>query len=195
MIKVAIIDDNPAIVFGLKSAIQKNEEITLAFASTDVADFLVKLDEIEVDVLVVDLVIDDVISPNFLAELHKNYPDKKIIAYSNAQGESIDLFLSRVGVTQLINKKESMETLLSCIIQVSHGAKSKPNKKAIIFSEKELEVISLLGKGFSSSEIAEHLDISPNTVNFHKKKLLKKFEVSSISELIRDAVELGICRD
>lgn len=195
MIKVAIIDDNPTIVFGLKSAISKQEEIELVFSSTAVPDFFQKLTEHEVDILIVDLVIDDVISPNFLAELHKMYPEKKIIAYSNAQGESVDLFLSRVGVHQLINKKEPMERLMECILDVREQKKTKPTKKSIVLSEKELEIIHLLGKGFSSSEIADNLDLSPNTVNFHKKKLLVKFNVPSISELIRDAVELGICRD
>jgi DNA-binding NarL/FixJ family response regulator len=198
MIKVAIIDDNPAIIYGVQAAVEKNPEMELVFTSSLAEDFLHQLEKVEVDILVVDIVLEDGISLNFLDLLRKKHPNKKIIAYSNAKGESIELFLNRIGINELIDKKEPMDVLIGSIIEnakTGNNQTFKTNKNSLILSEREMEIIVLLGKGFSSQEIAEHLMISHNTVNFHKKKLLKKFQVDSITQLIRDAVELGICRD
>ncbi|MFA7273687.1 MAG: response regulator transcription factor [Crocinitomicaceae bacterium] len=199
MIRVAIIDDNPAILYGVQAAIQKNDALEFVFSSATADDFLEQLKTLQVDVLVVDIVLEDGISLNFLDLLRKTYPTKKIIAFSNAEGNSIQLYLQRIGVDELVSKKEPIETLIASILQFDPETNSivvrTKNQESLVLSERELEIIQLLGKGFSSPDIAENLHISHNTVNFHKKKLLKKFHVDSIALLIRDAVELGILRD
>lgn len=57
---------------------------------------------------------------------------------------------------------------------------------------RELEVLDLLSRGFSSKDIAEKLFISPHTVDYHRRLLLKKTESKNIAELIGNAYRLGI---
>ena len=52
---------------------------------------------------------------------------------------------------------------------------------------RELEVLDLLSRGFSSKDIAEKLFISPNTVEYHRKQLLRKTESRNVAELIGTA--------
>ena len=59
-------------------------------------------------------------------------------------------------------------------------------------TERELEVLDLLSRGYNSKAIAEHLFISPNTVEFHRRQLLKKTESRNIAELIGNAYRQGI---
>ena len=59
-------------------------------------------------------------------------------------------------------------------------------------TERELEVLDLLSRGYNSKAIAEQLFISPNTVEFHRRQLLKKTESRNIAELIGNAYRLGI---
>ena len=59
-------------------------------------------------------------------------------------------------------------------------------------TERELEVLELLSRGYNSKEIAEKLFISPNTVDYHRRLLLKKTESRNIAELIGNAYRLGI---
>ncbi len=65
------------------------------------------------------------------------------------------------------------------------------NKKTGIFSERELEILQLLIEGCSSIEIGERLFISLNTVNTHRKSLMKKANVKKTVELIEFARERG----
>lgn len=59
-------------------------------------------------------------------------------------------------------------------------------------TKRELQVLELLSRGFSSIEIADTLFISRNTVDFHRRQLLKKTESKNIAELIGNAYRQGI---
>lgn len=60
-------------------------------------------------------------------------------------------------------------------------------------TKRELEVLELLSRGFSSIEIAENLFISRNTVDFHRRQLLKKTMSKNIAELIGKHIERVFC--
>lgn len=57
---------------------------------------------------------------------------------------------------------------------------------------RELEILDLLSRGLSSSKIAEILFISRNTVDSHRRQLLRKTESKNIAELIGNAYRQGI---
>lgn len=59
-------------------------------------------------------------------------------------------------------------------------------------TKRELQILELLSRGFSSVEIAGTLFISRNTVDFHRRQLLKKTESKNIAELIGNAYRQGI---
>ena len=59
-------------------------------------------------------------------------------------------------------------------------------------TQRELEVLDLLSRGLSSKEIAEKLFISPHTVEYHRRQMLKKTGSRNIAELIGNAYRLGI---
>lgn len=69
--------------------------------------------------------------------------------------------------------------------------KEKDNKCENI-TKRELEVLELLSRGFNSKDISEELFISPNTVDYHRRQLLKKTESRNIAELIGNAFRLGV---
>ena len=60
-------------------------------------------------------------------------------------------------------------------------------EKSEHITSREMEVLDLLSRGLSSMEIAEKLFISPHTVDFHRRQLLKKTSSKNIAELIGNA--------
>ena len=61
-----------------------------------------------------------------------------------------------------------------------------------IFSEREFEILQLLAKGMDSDKIAEKLFLSVNTVNTHRRNLLKKTNKSTTHELVMELMENGL---
>jgi DNA-binding CsgD family transcriptional regulator len=61
-------------------------------------------------------------------------------------------------------------------------------------SDREFEVLTLLAEGRSNKEIANQLNVSPNTVKTHVARLFEKLEASRRTEAILRARELGMIR-
>ena len=61
-----------------------------------------------------------------------------------------------------------------------------------VYSDREFEIIKLIGSGLSSEEIAEQLFLSVHTVNTHRRNILEKSGKPSLSELIYDLMERGV---
>lgn len=80
-------------------------------------------------------------------------------------------------------KKEHFSDFLNA----SDGAQQGNN----LFTEREMDVLRLLRSGHTSAEIAEELYISVNTVNTHRKSLMRKAEVDNTVELLFFAQEHG----
>ena len=59
-------------------------------------------------------------------------------------------------------------------------------------TKRELQILDLLSRGMSSNEIAAELFISHNTVDFHRRQLLKKTDSKNIADLIGNAYRLAI---
>lgn len=59
-------------------------------------------------------------------------------------------------------------------------------------SKRELEVMKLLAEGNTVRAVAGHLQLSPNTVDNHKSRLMKKLSVHSLAELTRLALHDGL---
>ena len=62
-------------------------------------------------------------------------------------------------------------------------------------TEREKEVLKRLVKGFNSREISEKLFISINTVQYHRKQLLRKTLSRNVAELIGKAYQLSLLED
>ncbi|MBQ3961265.1 MAG: helix-turn-helix transcriptional regulator [Muribaculaceae bacterium] len=61
-------------------------------------------------------------------------------------------------------------------------------------TNRELEVLKLLASGLNSKEISEQLFISTNTVEYHRKQLLRKTKSRNVAELIGNAYRRGILK-
>ena len=62
----------------------------------------------------------------------------------------------------------------------------------IPFTNREFEIINLVATGLHSKEIAEKLFISPETVNTHRRNILKKSDKATMSDVIYDLIEQGV---
>jgi DNA-binding NarL/FixJ family response regulator len=64
----------------------------------------------------------------------------------------------------------------------------KQNRKKTVLSQRELEILQLYTIGFTITEIAKTIFVSPDTVKFNRRKLFEKLEADSITEAIAYAI-------
>lgn len=67
-----------------------------------------------------------------------------------------------------------------------------PTVAAPELSPREREILDLLAKGYTTQQIAEALSLSAETIKWYRRKLLTKFDVANVAELISSAKEAGL---
>ena len=128
----------------------------------------------------------------------KQFPQSKIIVFSMFEQLPSVKQLMTVGVSGYINKKSTFEEVLEAIRAVANQKtvffgeiifKDFPDKKEMFLSNRQKQVLHLVGQGNTSKEIAEILRIEKNTVDTHRKNIIAKMGIRGKKELTHFAIE------
>jgi DNA-binding NarL/FixJ family response regulator len=69
-----------------------------------------------------------------------------------------------------------------------------PGAFSKVLSEREQELLSLLGRGLDDAEVAAKLGVQPQTIHSHRRNILRKLNLSGTKQLVRYALEHGFVR-
>ncbi|MBP6001475.1 MAG: response regulator transcription factor [Flavobacterium sp.] len=203
MIKLCIADSAPVIAFGIHSYFKNHADIVCVSIAKNVAQLLQELQSKEIDLLLLDLELDGFTSLRDLKSLLNDYPQLKIILFTNAPEKVYAQAALKLGVTTFISKKSSLYTLEESVLRV---AKSTKHQKEIIttaqekkterlhkkISNREIDVLRYLSMGKKNKEIAQLLGIDEKTISTYKLRLLTKLSVTNLVDLLQKAKDLEI---
>jgi DNA-binding NarL/FixJ family response regulator len=161
------------------------------------------------DLILLDLVLPDGDGLDFLKEIFAAAPSVKVIALSSHIDEFTlhRAFSSRVhGI--LDKNEQPVKVLREAITAVLAGdryvsslvrrmrasVRADPAAFEKILSEREQEVLRLVGEGLTNEKIADLLEISVSTAKHHRLNLMAKLDMHSTPQLIRYAIEKGFTR-
>lgn len=199
MITVVIAEDHQSLIDGIKLALINEPDIEVVGEAND-GEALIKL--------VLDknpqIVITDIRMPKcdgIVATkiIRSRFPNTKVIAFSMFdQSEAIQQMIA-AGASGYIMKNSSLQKVIDAIRTVAKNktyfdnndiqGKDVQSKEDIILSNREKQIIQLIGEGKTSQEIAEILFIGKATVDTHRKNILKKINIHGKTDLIRFSVE------
>jgi DNA-binding NarL/FixJ family response regulator len=160
-----------------------------------------------------DLILMDYMMPKLdgikaATAITRDLPDSRIIMVTMSNRDELLPGATGAGIKRLIAKDASNQDILENIadlLKEISKSKEKTGKKivqtipkktkdnklphrrttSLLLTDREMEVLDLLGKGFAVPRISEHLGISTRTVETHIFKILRKCNLHSSSELIR----------
>lgn len=162
-----------------------------------------------------DLLVMDYLQPGFfnffdLLKVRKLYPDLKILVISGDNRSDTIIQALDNGVQGYLTRQCDEDEIIQAIFSVASGAQFFCNKVMNVMventaspnsigdctpstlSEREAEIICHVAKGFTTKEIADKLCLSSHTVSTHRKNILKKLEVKTVSEVIKYAINSGL---
>ena len=203
MIKLCIADSAPVIAFGIHSYFKNHADIACISIAKNMEKLLQELQSKEIDLLLLDLELDGFTSLRDLKSLLNDYPQLKIILFTNAPEKVYAQAALKLGVTTFISKKSSLDTLEESVLRV---AKSTKHQKEIIttaqekkterlhkkISNREIDVLRYLSMGKKNKEIAQLLGIDEKTISTYKLRLLTKLNVTNLIDLLQKAKDLEI---
>ncbi len=214
--KIIITDNNPIVIEGFISLFKQYPENEIVGIAHDGEDLRMLLKKASVDTLFLDLNLPSTNIYRLIKDLVVEHGDVKIIAFSNYTMPKLVQDVMEFGVHAYLSKTASLNEILDTIdrvhkderfISVSVYQKDiKPRPEDNKFSlelknefvhfsaltEREMDIVVLLSRGYTNKEMAEKLYLSKYTIETHRKNLMKKLKLKTSGQLIYFAVQQGL---
>jgi len=186
-LQAIIIDDEQCSCERLKRLLAVFENITVANCFTNSYKALTYISENKPDIVFLDVELANHLSGFDILEKLRNgycppyvimvtgYPQYSIKAIKH---EVFDFIVKPVDIDEL-------KATINRLIQKASNGHSKLNGEFTELTTREREILKLVLSGSTSEFIAEHLFISINTVNTHRRNILKKTGANSVLDLFR----------
>lgn len=200
MMKVLLTDDHAVLLDGLKSLLEKEENLQIVgLAGSKEATYELIATK-QPELLICDYNLLDGNGLEIVKHLKKTYPGIKIIILSMHEEGHLVKEIIKAGADAYVLKKDSHSDLLDAIRAIKNGKSyfsSDVNKILImglhgqeeqkLLSERERQILQLISEEFTNKDIAEALFISERTVETHRKNIFRKTGTNNIVGLIKYA--------
>ena len=205
MIRILIADDHPVVRAGLRQILTPASDMTVVGEAADGPAVLAQMAATRPDVVLLDVTMPGAAFLTMLGNLKRNYPQVALLVLSVHPEDQYAVRAFRAGAAGYLSKERSPELLLAAIRRVAQGGRCVPESVAErlvarlgsnggaerheSLSQREYQVLCLLGSGSAVKQIAAELGVSPKTVSTFRTRILRKMRLSSNADLIRYALE------
>jgi two-component system invasion response regulator UvrY len=205
VIRILIADDHEIVRKGLKQIVAEHADLVVAGEAASGEEALQLARTREFDVAVVDVAMPGRGGLDILKDLRTERPSLKIIVLSMYSEEQYAIRSLRDGASAYLTKGNATDELVQAIETVSRGKKyitptvaerlasfiaedgrGLPHES---LSDREIQVLGMLGGGKTVSQIAADLSLSIKTVSTYRARILEKMGMGTNAQLIRYAVE------
>jgi two-component system response regulator NreC len=210
-VSVLLAEDHPVVREGLRAMLEAEGGFQVVGQTGNSSEVGGLVEELRPDVLVLDLIMPGIGGLNALRELSRRRLATPVVVLSMYANEAYVLEALQNGASAYVLKQSEAQELIRGIREVccgrrylspplsqravdaySHRARGKAPDEAVL-TVREREVLTLVGQGFTSAQIAERLFISVRTVESHRSNLMKKLGLHSQADMVRNALrrEMG----
>jgi DNA-binding NarL/FixJ family response regulator len=215
-ISLVLIDDNRLLREGLTALIHAQPGFKVLAACADVDEALQKVREARPDVVLLDFGLEDHDSLSLTATVHGAVPAARVIVMGLLPIQEDVADYVRAGASGFIMKDASFEAFFETIRAVAGGAEILPPAltnslfsqivrnvptaakskvlESVRLTNREREIIDLLGEGLSNKEISSRLNIAVHTVKSHVHNVLEKLALHSRLEVAAFSHSGGVSR-
>ncbi|SDP12209.1 response regulator [Desulforhopalus singaporensis] len=205
--RILIVDDHPIFCLGMTELINKEEDLEVCGSIELMKKTPEAIDNLKPDLVIIDISLKDGNGIELVQEIKKQYEGLPMLVLS-MYDES--LYAERAllaGASGYIMKQEAISQVVEAVrkvlggdIYASQSVKEKVFKRLTnqaagdsgspldILTNRELEVLRLIGEGYSTKEIAERLHLSIKTIGTYRENLKEKLKLKHFTELVKFAV-------
>ncbi|WP_199139158.1 response regulator transcription factor [Pedobacter sp. ASV12] len=205
-ITLAIVDDHPIVVEGLKLLLLDKPHIDMVGSFHTGESFLKFLNGVIVDIVLLDITLPDKNGLDLCKEIKQKHPETNIIILSNHSERSIIMQALQHGASGYLLKNASANELMDCLntairgqVALSEEVKGIMARPSTIMPQgfptltaREKEILPLIAEGLTTADIGHKLFISPLTIETHRRNLMQKFGAKNVAELIKLATLHGL---
>ena len=201
-ITILIVDDHEVVRQGLRAYLESQPDFLVVGEASSGEEAVKLAMELLPDVLLMDLVMSGMGGVQATRKVKNLTPRTQIVVLTSYHQDEFIFPALQAGAISYVLKDVAMDDLVNAIRKAAEGeAVLHPRvaervileingaKRAVYnpftdLTNREMEILRLIARGLSNTEIAETLFISENTVKTHARSIFSKYDVSSRAELI-----------
>ena len=204
MIRVVIADDHTIVRDGLRHLLAAAGDIDVLAEARDGLEVMEHVRSVAFDVLLTDMSMPGKSGIELIRQVHAERPKLRILVLSMHEEHQYAVRAIRAGAAGYMTKESATVQLVEAIRKVAAGGAfisaevaqqlalgAMPNAIGPLheaLSDREFQILLLIARGVSISDIAEQLFLSVKTVSTHKSNILHKMQMTTQTDLIRYAL-------
>ncbi|HEU4620045.1 MAG TPA: response regulator transcription factor [Gammaproteobacteria bacterium] len=204
---VFIVDDHPIVRQGLAQLIEQEPDLSVCGEAADVREARAALTRLKPDVVILDLSLRDSDGLELIKDIRNKYDGLPVLVLSMHDENIYAERLLSSGANGYIMKQAAGDQLITALRRVLSGGiyvserigASMIERLAVSgrkhtmdpierLSNREVQVLNLIGRGKTTREIARDLNLSIKTIESHRQRIKKKLSLDTSPRLVQFAV-------
>lgn len=199
MIQILVADDHSIVRKGVKQIVEETDDISVTAEACNGAETLNQVHHTAFDVLVLDIAMPDMNGIDVLRQIRNDGYRVPVLILSMYPETHYAVRLLRLGASGYLTKDRAPEELITAIRTVSQGKRyitptlaeslvenldndgTIPQHKAL--SDREFQVLIMIGSGKTVNQIAEKLNLSAKTISTYRTRILEKMRMTTNAQL------------
>jgi DNA-binding NarL/FixJ family response regulator len=188
-IRIVIADDHALVREGLSRLLSSYPEIEVVGLAEDGFDAIERVRDTTPDVLLLDIAMPNLDGLSAIPRIIEVSRMTRILVLSMYDEPEYAQAAVERGACGLVSKAAFADSLYKAIQAAARG-EILPIRR--VLSQRECEVLALIGKGRTNAEIASALSIQEKTVEHHRQRLMDKLEIHTQAGLVAHARRIGL---
>jgi DNA-binding NarL/FixJ family response regulator len=214
-ISVVIVEDEAKILRNQLNLLKGFTELTIIGQATSGTEAVERIAELRPDVVLLDLGLPGIDGIEVTRQVKARFPATEVLIFTIFDDEAKVLAAIRAGASGYLLKGMGVRQIVDAILEVSKGGSvvqpqlarrllrhfqrqfgqaelSDPSEGYSALSPREQEILKLIAKGLSNSEVATAIGVSRATVRTHLEHIYAKLEVSNRTEAVTEGIKKGL---
>lgn len=211
-IRVLVVDDHAIVRQGICALLGAEPDVEVIGEADDGPAAITKAAELRPDIVLMDIAMPTLNGLEATREIKAHNPDIQVLALTVHDSSEYFFRILEAGASGYVLKGSTSNELVSALRAVYRGGvfldplvakkvvadylqqfKSGEDKGRYDgLSEREREVLTLIGEGLTNQEIAQRLTLSPNTVQTHRSRIMEKLNLHNRAQLMKYAMRKGL---
>lgn len=205
-ITIVVVEDHPIVREALIAALENEADMRVVGQAADGVAAVAEVLRCQPLVVVMDLFLPGQGGIAAITAIKEQAPHVQILALTSATDETVFLAALQAGATGYLIKDSQRRDLLDAVRDVAQGISAVTPRMAgalvrrvaegyilpEALTEREREILRLVGSGATNHEIAARLVVGESTVRTHVQHLQEKLGVDNRNQLVRYAVRIGL---
>jgi DNA-binding NarL/FixJ family response regulator len=198
--RILLVDDHPVVRFGIRQILVEGLKDVFVGEANDAAGAAANLFRHEWDLVILDVSLPGMSGLDVLKNIRRERPELPVLVLSMHPAAHFERRAVAAGAAAYLTKDSAPTELVKAIEEIRQGRgrydgrqreaaapATRPLHDAL--SDREYQVLRMIGSGRSVSEIADSFGLSVKTVSTYRSRLLEKMRMRTNAELMRYAIE------